>query len=111
MSVAGSNSDFDPTGLIIVTLLFTPVAAYLTAMVWKYDLILRETKVGDSSQNESIHSEKRKRERLGTVLRDLSDEDLLILQKRLQNGAIDDGVLYDRLIGDDGEIVNRYDSN
>ena len=50
-------------------------------------------------------------ERLDTVLRDLSDEDLMMLRKRLQEGSIDDGVLYDRLIGDDGEIVNRYDSN
>jgi len=111
MSVAGSNSDFDPTGLIIVTLLFTPAAAYLTAMVWKYDLILSEIKVGDSSQNESIQSEKRKRERLDNVLRDLSNEDLVRLKHRLQEGSIDDGVLYDRLIGDDGEIINQYDSN
>jgi len=65
-----------------------------------------------ASDDEKIEdTEKRKRERLDNVLRDLSDEDLLILQKRLQNGAIDDSVLYDRLVGDDGEIVNRYDSN
>ena len=70
---------------------------------------------GNQSQsdeaNQIADTEKRKRERLDTVLRDLSDEDLLMLRKRLQEGSIDDGVLYDRLIGDDGEIVNRYDTN
>jgi hypothetical protein len=49
-------------------------------------------------------SEKRKRERLDSVLRDLSDEDLMRLKERLMDGTVDDEVLYDRIVGDDGEL-------
>lgn len=53
------------------------------------------------------NSEKRKRERLDSVLRDLSDDDLLRLRERLNDGSIDDDVLYDRIVGDDGELHYR----
>jgi len=49
-------------------------------------------------------NEKRKRERLDSVLRDLSDEDLMRLKERLMDGTVDDEVLYDRIVGDDGEL-------
>jgi hypothetical protein len=50
--------------------------------------------------------EKRKRDRLDAVLRDLSDDDLRRLKQRLTDGTIDDEQLYDRLVGDDGELVD-----
>ena len=53
---------------------------------------------------ESGENEKRKRERLDAVLRDLSSEDLMRLKERLMDGSVDDDVLYDRMVGDDGEL-------
>ena len=50
--------------------------------------------------------EKRKRDRLDAVLRDLSDEDLQRLKRRLSDGTVDDSKLYQHLIGDDGELVD-----
>ena len=49
--------------------------------------------------------EKRKRERLDDVLRNLSNEDLLALRHRLQDGDINDEILYDEIVGDDGEFL------
>ena len=51
--------------------------------------------------------EKRKRERIDSVLRDLSSDDLVILQQRLQDGNIDDDLLYEHIVGDDGEMIRR----
>lgn len=67
----------------------------------------------ESEKNDSEHdtdTEKRKRERLDNVLRDLSDEDLVRLKQRLQDGAIDDNMLYERMLGDDGEYAESYES-
>jgi hypothetical protein len=51
--------------------------------------------------------EKRKRDRLDAVLRDLSDDDLLRLKQRLSDGTVQDDNLYDMIVGDDGELINR----
>jgi hypothetical protein len=48
--------------------------------------------------------EKRKRERLDSVLRDLSSEELMRLKERLSDGSVDDEDLYERMVGDDGEL-------
>ena len=50
--------------------------------------------------------EKRKRDRIDNVLRDLSDDDLGRLRERLSDGTIDDDHLY-HMLGDDGEIIYR----
>lgn len=50
-------------------------------------------------------TEKRKRDRIDAVLRDLSDDDLVRLRERLATGHIDDDLLYDRMVGDDGELA------
>lgn len=52
-------------------------------------------------------AEKRKRDRLDAVLRDLSDDQLLRLRQRLEDGTIDDDSLYEKLVGDDGELISR----
>lgn len=75
----------------------------ITAMMWGA--------IGNQShQHEKQVSldevEKRKRDRLDAVLRDLSDDDLLRLKRRLADGTINEGKLYDNLIGDDGELVD-----
>ncbi len=51
--------------------------------------------------------EKRKRDRLDAVLRELSDADLVRLRQRLSTGEINDDVLYRELVGDDGEFYNE----
>lgn len=52
--------------------------------------------------------EKRKRERIDNVLRDLSSEDLKRLKQRLEDGVIDEEVLYNQMVGDDGELLDGY---
>ena len=52
-----------------------------------------------------VEIEKRKRERLDTVLRDLSNQDLIALRQRLADGTIDDDMLYNQIVGDDGEFI------
>lgn len=51
--------------------------------------------------------EKRKRERIDSVLRDLSDDDLLRIRERLVSGTINDEMLYEQIVGDDGELMYR----
>lgn len=63
--------------------------------------------VKDKSNSKESSTEKRKRERIDTVLRDLSDDDLMLLRQRLQDGTIDEDVLYDHMVGDDGELIQR----
>jgi hypothetical protein len=53
---------------------------------------------------EAGETEKRKRERLDAVLRDLSSEELMRLKERLSDGSVDDEDLYERMVGDDGEL-------
>lgn len=69
-----------------------------------FDDDLYEQSTDNSATDEQ---EKRKRERIDTVLRDLSNDDLLALRERLQDGNINDEILYEHLIGDDGELIRR----
>lgn len=66
-------------------------------------------KLADKPETESV--EKRKRERLDTVLRDLSNDDLIALRERLQDGTIDDEILYEQMVGDDGELIRLNQEN
>jgi len=61
----------------------------------------------DRSEDGELSEEKRKRDRLDSVLRDLSDEDLIRLRQRLSEGAIDDDVLYHEIVGEDGEFLTQ----
>lgn len=51
-------------------------------------------------------TQKRKRDRIDNVLRDLSDKDLMRLRERLADGTIDDNILYKQIVGDDGELID-----
>lgn len=51
-------------------------------------------------------AEKAKRERIDTMLRDMSDEELLALKNRLSDGDVSEDTILD-FIGDDGELVTR----
>ncbi|MCA9890454.1 MAG: hypothetical protein KC546_18870 [Anaerolineae bacterium] len=59
----------------------------------------------ETDATENISSlEKRKRDRLDAILRDLSDEQLAALKSRLSEPDFEDKVLV--MIGDDGELVH-----
>ena len=60
----------------------------------------------EASDMQEQYNEKAKRDRIESVLRNLSNDELTALKKRLSTGAIDDDVLYDYL-GDDGELVDH----
>ncbi len=105
MAIAGSSPIEDSPAVIFAWLIGTPVFAYLLGMLWQFDLVLRVREKKDEDAEQS--SEKRKRERLDTVLRDLSDEDLVRLKRRLEDGVIDDDVLYEQMVGGDGELAHR----
>jgi hypothetical protein len=87
------------------------VAAFFTLIIWAiWNFELRRTEQSKarsakttSQDNSSL--EKRKRERLDSVLRDLSDADLLRLRQRLNDGTINDDALEEGLIGEDGELL------
>jgi len=65
------------------------------------------------SSNQSLDSmsarntEKRKRQRIDTMLSEMSDEELFELRQRLQDGTLDEDYLYNNVVGDDGELVMR----
>jgi len=87
---------------VVLGVLICVAALGGTGMVWD--------KVGDDDAEEVMRStEKVKRDRIDTVLRDLSSEDLQRLKERLQGGIIDDAILEERIvgIGDDGELITR----
>ena len=77
----------------------------ISAMMW--GAIGNQSQLDKEAKREEL--EKRKRDRLDAVLRDLSDEDLLRLRRRLLDGTINDERLENALVGEDGELMNgRY---
>lgn len=89
-------------GVLLALILMIPAIVF-TGLLWAWERI---SGVADQRmQAVSDQQEKRKRERIDTVLRDLSDGDLLRLRERLSDGVIDEEALYDRFVGDDGELA------
>ena len=90
-------------GLGLAFIVSLPLIA-ITGMMWGA--------FGNESDNQQKQQalseseiEKRKRDRLDAVLRNLSDDDLVRLKERLADGTIDDEKLYNELVvGDDGEL-------
>jgi len=92
-----------PWVILLAFVLMIPLVVSMGA-VWN---MFGADRVAKNDNSEESSTEKRKRERIDTVLRDLSDDDLVLLRQRLQDGTIDEDVLFDRMVGDDGELVNR----
>ncbi len=83
-------------GHVIIGVAALIAGAISTGVIWNPDHVEGEIKGG----------EKAKRERIETVLRDLSNEELIALKNRLANGSIDDDLLYERMaLSDDGELI------
>ena len=93
----------DGTSTILLTFFASFVAATIVWAIWNLDISVRNSRPKVEAENKNV--EKRKRERIDSVLRDLSDEDLLRLRRRLLDGTVSDSHLEDALIGEDGELV------
>jgi hypothetical protein len=91
-------NSFGIIGTIAIFVLSIPLMA-LSAMIRHSPTAVT---VGDAAED----TDKRKRETLDNVLRDLSDEQLTTLRQRLQDGTIDDEVLQQRIVGNDGEFLH-----
>lgn len=88
--------------ILLALVLMIPLIA-VSALMWSWERIsgVKDSRMMGATENQ----EKRKRERLDNVLRDLSSNDLMSLKQRLMNGSVDDDILYDEMLGDDGELV------
>ncbi|MAU12609.1 MAG: hypothetical protein CL607_22500 [Anaerolineaceae bacterium] len=95
----GQSFDLGGGVIALAFVLALPVIA-MTVTMW-------ENKSAAEKQAESETSgdllEKRKRDRLDAILRELSDEQLAALKQRLSEPDFEDEVLY--MLGDDGELV------
>lgn len=103
------DENFTPIAIVFIWLISTVTLTYLLGIIWRYKLVLMTDAQNQVNHKSDIleQTEKRKRANLDTVLRDLSDDDLVRLRQRLQDGTVDDEVLYDNLVGDDGELLTR----
>jgi hypothetical protein len=82
---------------VIPIMVFLFGAAIMTnGFIWQW---------GQQSNNTAVQeqAEKRKRERLDSVLRNMSDDELLSLKRRLAEGDFGD----EPIIDDDGELLYR----
>lgn len=88
--------------ILLALVLMIPLIA-VSALMWTWERIsgVKQARMLDGTE----HQEKRKRERLDNVLRDLSSNELMRLKQRLMDGSVDDDMLYNEMIGDDGELV------
>jgi len=73
----------------------------VTVSMWSESYV--ETKARAEAEKTDYNTEKRKRDRLDAILRDLSDEQLMALKLRLTEPDFEDEVSY--MLGDDGELI------
>jgi hypothetical protein len=97
-----SVSEIGGWAIVLALVLMIPLIA-VSALIWSWERIsgVKDAHILSASENQ----EKRKRDRIDTVLRDLSSEDLMRLRERLADGTVDDELLYNGFVGDDGELV------
>jgi hypothetical protein len=100
-----SNAYVSGEFMIFFGLFASFVAATIVWAIWNLDISLRTAKPKAVAVAELNSLEKRKRDRLDSVLRDLSDADLLRLRQRLLDGTVNDDSLEEHLVGEDGELL------
>jgi hypothetical protein len=90
--------------ILLALVLMIPLIA-VSGLMWTWERIsgVKQARMLNATE----HQEKRKREGIDSVLRDLSDDDLLRLRERLVDGSVNDEFLYEQLVGDDGELMYR----
>src|SRR5262245_29442940 len=96
--ISGGMADGLTAIHLMIAIVLIGAAVGMTGFLWRSGNF-------ETSGLQEQHKEKVKRDRIESVLRNLSNEELTALKKRLSTGAIDDDVLYDYL-GDDGELVD-----
>ncbi len=93
-----------------ILLAFVLMLPLISAMVFMWGIAGGagdEKQSQTSKQTQDGDEEKRKRDRIDAVLRLLSSDDLERLRERLADGSVDDDVLYDMVVSDDGELVRK----
>lgn len=89
----GRHNFVESQSMVFATLFLATIAVVISWSIWNLDIQRRrEEKLG-------YQLEKRKREEIDSVLRDLSHEDLLILKRRLMDAEVEE-------IVDEGELTN-----
>ena len=100
----GQTLDLGAWVILMAGVLMIPLILINLAM---WEAFHGTEKQANSSQvsNQADSLEKRKRDRLDAVLRDLSDEQLAALKTRLSEPNFEDEVRY--MLGDDGELLTK----
>ncbi|QPC82946.1 hypothetical protein G4Y79_00810 [Phototrophicus methaneseepsis] len=102
----------DELGNAIIALagvLMIPLAIASAAMWDSFKEKEPEKKATQEVDEVSFNREKRKRDMLDSILRDLSDEQLAALKERLSEPDFEDDL--QGMIGDDGELIMTRRSN
>lgn len=99
-----------PGEVLLVGLIGSAIIAALAVAIGNYRLVpVEDTQAQTRQQTRKTtgqsQTEKRKRDRLDSVLRDLSDDELHVLRQRLEDGYVDDDVLYDRIADIEHETI------
>jgi Zn-dependent protease with chaperone function len=103
VAILGGSSQSSGTDVLLAIVLMIPLLV-MNAFIWMWERINRVVSIAPEAQESDI--EKRKRDRIDAVLRDLSTDDLERLRERLQVGAVHDDHLQ-MMLGDDGEMLYR----
>ena len=103
-AVLFSVAELGGLGILIALILMFPLII-ISGLIWAWERISGNRTAHLEPPQAQGQSEKRKRDRLDTVLRDLSNEDLMRLRQRLLDGDVNDELLYRRMVGDDGELL------
>ena len=91
-------------GVLLALILMIPAIAF-TGLIWTWERI--SGVANNRMQSMTEQAEKRKRNRVDSVLNDLSDDDLRRLRDRLSDSEREDERIFDH-VSDDGELVYRH---
>lgn len=94
----------DLGGVVVPVLIFLLGAGVLvTGFIWNWgDGSLNGKKISTGDISDEFFS-KRKRDDLDVMLRNLSDEELLRLRRRLSDGDLTEQMIYEELLSEDGK--------
>lgn len=88
--------------IIPVLFLLGGMLVVLNGFIWDWGQGLKQSQ-GQSMQGQLAEEEKRKRDMLDSVLRNMSDEQLRALRTRLNDPDFEDDLRV--MLGDDGELI------
>jgi len=96
--------------LLVASASVAMIPTFVVWAIWNLNIERRtpeyqQKKAQAATPSYADSEEKRKRDRLDAVLRDLSDDELIRLRERLSDGSVNDDILYDHLLGEDGELI------